>query len=261
MTHLTEEELIEHHYAGQAGDSGSKAYRIAQRHLDGCAECAAEIAKLADDMKEMRGLAYEELSAAYGESVWTRVAGKLSVLGMDGAPRRKVSWGLMLGWATACAVLVVAAFEIGRFVEHRQHPQTATVKPASPVERQVVVVVLGDHLDRTERLLVELKHADGEDADVVRPMRDEARSLLVANHVFLEDADKSGDTALAKALDHLDHLLNDVANAPGGLNAASIARLQEEMRADGLLFKVRVLRSRQEHRGMTARITAKGGAA
>jgi hypothetical protein len=212
-------------------------------------------------------LEYNELSLAYGESVWNRMAGKLPALAMDETPRRRgpwgLSWGLALGWATACAVLIVAAFEVGRVWEHRQHPQNAATvtKPAAPVERQVVVVVLGDHLDRTERLLVELKHADGEDADVVKPMREEARSLLVANHVFREDADKSGDEALTQALDHLDHLLADVANAPGGLNAASIGRLQKEMQSEGLLFKVRVLRSRPEHRGMTARIAARGGAA
>lgn len=256
MSHLNEEELIEHYYGGPE----TRAYRIAQRHMDGCAECAAESAKLADEMKELDGLQSDGLSAAYGESVWNRVAQRLPSLEMDETPRRRMSWGLMLGWAGACVVLIVAAFEIGRLWEHRQHPPNAVVvRPAAPVERQVVVVVLGDHLDRSERLLVELKHADGEDADVVRPMRDEARALLAANHVFLEDADKSGDAALTQALDHLGHLLSDVANAPAGLNAASIARLQKEMQAEGLLFKVRVLRSQSPHREMTARIAAKGG--
>lgn len=257
MSHLTDEELIEHYY----GDPGDKVSRIAQRHLDGCATCAAESAKLADDMKEMNGLEYDKLSIAYGESVWSKVVQRLPALAVEETPRRRVPWGLMLGWAAASGVLIVGAFEIGRIWEQRQHPQTALVKPAAPVQRQMVVVVLGDHLDRTERLLVELKHANGEDTDVVKPMREEARSLLVANRVFREDADKSGDTALTQALDRLDHLLSDVANAPGGLDAASIARLQEEMQADGLLFKVRVLRSRTPHAAMTARIALKGGTA
>ena len=265
MSHLSEEELIEHYYAGRdwagGGDPGGKNLRIAQRHLDGCAACAAESAKLADEMKEMDGLEYDKLSVAYGESVWDKVVKSLPALAMEEAPRRRVSWGLMLGWAAASAVLVVGAFEAGRLWENRQHPQSAQVKPQAPVQRQMVVVVLGDHLDRTERLLVELKHANGEDTDVVKPMRDEARSLLVANHMFREDADKSGDAALTQALDRLDQLLSDVANAPGGLDAASIARLQEEMQSEGLLFKVRVLRSRTPHAAMTARIALRGGAA
>lgn len=261
MRHLSDEERIEHYYAGHGGDAGGTAFRRAQRHLDGCAECAAESAKLADEMKSMDGLEYEDLSVAYGESVWNRVAARLPSLAREAAPRRGMRWGLMVGWAAASAVLIVGAFEIGRVWEHRQQPQNAMVKAGPAAERPVVVVVLGDHLDRTERLLVELKHADGEDPDVVKPMGEEARSLLVANHVFREDADKSGDTALTQALDHLDQLLNDVANAPEGLNAEAIARLQKEMQGEGLLFKVRVLRSRNPHREMTARIAAKGGAA
>jgi len=258
MTHLTEEELIEHFY----GEAGGKACRIAQRHLDGCAECAAKSAKLANDMKAMGKMDYQGLSEEYGQSVWSRVAEKLPALAIDEAPRRTMAWRQALGWAAACAVLVVAAFEVGRIWEHRQQPQKAAVmKPASPVERQVVVVVLGDHLDRTERLLVELKHANGEDAELVKPLGEEAQSLLVANRVFREDAVKSGDERLIQALDHLDQLLANVANAPGGLNATSIARLQNEMQVDGLLFKVRVLRSRTPHREMTARIATRGGAA
>jgi len=256
MKHLNAEEIVEHYFA----DPGERSFRVAQRHVNECVECSAESARLADDLNVMRGMDFEQLSADYGESVWRRVSGALPPQ-VKQAPSRRFKWGLALSYAAATAVLVLGAFQVGRMWEHRQHPQIAVAKPAAPVERQVVVVVLGDHLDRTERLLVELKHADGEDAEVVKPLRDEARSLLVANRVFREDADKGGDTALKEALDHLDHLLSDVANEPGGLNAASIARLQNEMQKDGLLFEVRVLRSRGPHRELTARVTAKGGTA
>jgi hypothetical protein len=261
MKHLSEEELVEHYFA----DPGSRAFRIAQRHVDACGECAAGSVGLAEDLNAVQGMDYEELSVEYGESVWSRVAVVLPPRPIAEAPLRTFSlsrgWGLGLSYAAACVVLVLTAFQIGRMWEHRQHPGNPVAKVPVPVQRQVVVVVLGDHLDRTERLLVELKHADAEDTEVVKPLREEARSLLAANRVFKEDADKSDDAALRKALDHLDHLLNNVANEPGGLNAMSIARLQNEMKADGLLFEVRVLRSRTPHRETTVRLAAKGGAA
>jgi hypothetical protein len=261
MNHLSEEELVEHYFA----DPGSKAFRIAQRHVDACGECAAGSARLADDLNAVQGMDIEELNAEYGESVWSRVRAALPP-GPEREARVRAftwtrGWGLGLGYAAACAVLVLTAFQIGRIWEHREHAKNHVAKVPGPVQRQVVVVVLGDHLDRTERLLVELKHADAGDAEVVKPLREEARSLLAANRVFKEDADKSDDTALRKALDHLDHLLKDVANEPGGLNAASIARLQDEMKADGLLFEVRVLRSRTPHRETAIRVPAKGGTA
>jgi hypothetical protein len=257
MKHLSEEEIVEHYFSdGASGVSGT-----ARRHLDECGECAAESARLADDMRAVRGMEFEGLSAVYGENVWNRLANKLPVRVVEKRSPRRFSWGLGLSYAAACAVLVLGAFQIGRMWEQRQHSRVTVARVPAAVNRPLVVVVLGDHLDRSERLLVELKHAGGEDAEVVKPLREEARGLLVANREFMEDADKGDDAALKEALDHLDHLLTDVANEPGGLNAASIARLQKQMKADGLLFEVRVLRSRSPHSETTVRIAAKGGTA
>lgn len=92
-------------------------------------------------------------------------------------------------------------------------------------------------------------------------MRDEARSLLAANRKCREEAEKTGDPDLTKALDRLEQLLTQLANQPGGLNAAAISKLQDEMNAEGLLFEVRVLRSRLPDRQASARTHLKGGAA
>jgi hypothetical protein len=91
------------------------------------------------------------------------------------------------------------------------------------------------------------------------PLRDEARSLLAANRKCRQEAEANGDPALTKALDHLNELLNGLANQPGGLNADAIAKLQAEMNKDGLLFEVRVLRSRIPNR--QAAVHLKGGIA
>jgi hypothetical protein len=129
------------------------------------------------------------------------------------------------------------------------------------VQQRVVVVVLSDHLDRSERLLVQLKHADADDTQLATPLRDEARSLLVANRKCRQEAENAGDPALTNVLDHLNQLLNGLANQPGGLNADAIARLQAQMNQDGLLFEVRVLRSRIPKHQAEANLHLKGGIA
>jgi hypothetical protein len=122
-----------------------------------------------------------------------------------------------------------------------------------------VVVVLSDHLDRSERLLVELKHADADSTEMVSPLRDEARSLLDANRICRQNVKQDDDPALTGALDHLDRLLAELANEPGGLNSATISRLQDEMNKDGLLFEVRVLRARIPHAQGAGADSSKGG--
>jgi hypothetical protein len=165
-----------------------------------------------------------------------------------------------LSLAAACALLVACAFYAGRVWEQKKQPPVANVQPKNPQTKQpIVVVVLDDHLDRSERFLVELKHADMDSAAMVSPMRDEARSLLAANRVARKDAAQADNPDLTTALDHLDRLLANAANEPGGLNAATIAKLQDEMNTDGVLFEVRVLRSRIAHRSGTGNIPSKGG--
>ncbi len=241
MNHLSEAELIAHAYA----EDDSNAV---QQHLMACAECAKAYSALGSDLADMKFADAPARDAAYGHRVWESLAGSLP------AYESRKSWfrgGLWpaLSYAAAGIAVVVCAFLGGRLWEHRhaqtvaqshvqQHEQTV----AEPTQR-VVVVVLSDHLDRSERLLVELKHADG--GNVASPLRDEARSLLPANRICRQNAKRDDDRALSTALDRLDHLLVELANQPEGLNSQTISRLQDEVNADGLLFEVRVLRSRQ----------------
>jgi hypothetical protein len=244
MKHLSEEELIEQYYSKGEGAAATR------QHLKACAECAEAYAALGSDLAEMEFAEPPARDASYGERVWESLSRSLPAY-----EARKRSWlrgglGMGLSYAAACALLVVGAFFAGRLWEQRQTQTTAAIHPqqtqqpvAQPQER-VVVVVLSDHLDRSERLLVELKHADADSAEMVSPLRDEARGLLAANRICRQNAEKIDDPALTTALDRLDHVLGELANQPGGLNSATIARLQEEMNANGLLFEVRVLRSR-----------------
>ncbi|HEY2858368.1 MAG TPA: hypothetical protein VGJ21_08125 [Terracidiphilus sp.] len=257
MKHLTEEELVEMYYGTDEGR--------ADVHLRECTECAAAFRVLESDLAAMRPLNVPERSPHYAEQMWSRVEGALPPHRTRQASTRRVAFWRTLAYAAGCAVLVAGAFYGGRVYEHQEHlkrvQERAAAHPATAVPK-VVVVVLGDHLDRSERLLVQLKHADAESPELVNPLRQEARELLAANHVFRDDAEKEGDAALTEALSRLDKLLTEVANQPGGgLDAASLDRIRTEMNAEGLLFEVRVLRSKNPHRTKTVRLVAKGGTA
>jgi hypothetical protein len=257
MKHLNEEELIEQYYKqGKAG---------ARRHLAACAECAEAFAALKSDLDAMQSAELPARDAAYGERVWRSIAPTLPAY-----EARQRSWlraGVWRGlsYASACAVLVAGAFIAGRAWEHKQVRTTAGAnpttiqQPAAPPRQRLVVVVLSDHLERSERLLVELKHADAGSEEMVTPLRDEARSLLAANRVCRQNAEKNDDPALAAALARLDHLLAELANPQGGLNAAALGRLQDEMNSGSLLFEVRVLRSRIPDQQLAANNRSNGG--
>jgi hypothetical protein len=252
MEHLNEEELIDHYY-GEDRDPGA-----ATRHMADCAECAGNYRALEADLSEVKDADLPVRDAAYGERVWRSIAGSLPE-----QPQPSPLWmrpGLWRGlvYAASLAVLLAAAFFAGRISDHTK-ARIAVVKPPAHSPQRVVVVVLSDHLDRSERLLVELKHADVRSSEMLMPLRDEARTLLPANRICEKEAESSDDPELEKALTSLDGVLTELANKPGGLNAEAIARLQDEMRSEGLLFEVRVLRSRIPAHGETRAAHSEGG--
>jgi hypothetical protein len=140
------------------------------------------------------------------------------------------------------------AFVAGRQWERKQTPSVAVA--ADPQARQrVVVVVLGDHLDRSERLLVELNHAGSNDMSAI-PLRGEARELLANNRLVRQSAIRAGDLNVEASLDRLERLLVELANQPDEPNEQDLNRLRHEMNTDGLLFDIRILRSRVGSRAL-----------
>ncbi len=251
MKHLTEEELVERYYGDDSPDLA--------RHLETCRECKTAYAALETDLRELPSIQPPARDDRYGEQVWRALSPTLAPWPQPRQLRRIHLWQVLTATA-ACAVLVAAAFHAGRIWEHRQ-PHPVVAKAPAPPPAKVVVVVLSDHLDRTERLLVELKHADANDAEMIPPLRDEARTLLDDNRRFQKNAENTGDPDLSAALDRLDQLLTQLAGRPGGLNAAALANLRHEMDTDGLLFEVRVLRSRLPDQPAKQNVHLKGGAA
>lgn len=242
MKHFNEEELIDYHY-GESVDSDAIAH-----HLRECPDCARGYAAIMRDLAEISAPATPVREGDYGQQVWDGIRGSLRAYParekkrwFQFAPQNQ--WKGFAAAAVACVVVIAAAFLAGRQWEHRnlQTPAVANNVTSELGKQRVVLVVLGDHLDRSERLLVELKHAE---PSTEGPIQAEARELLASNRLYRESVKQSGDPTLANALDHLERVLIEVSNEPAGLSQARLDELQKEMNTDGLLFEVRVLRSR-----------------
>ncbi len=239
MNHFNDEQLIDHYY----GESERPA--AISSHLRECGDCARAYAALVHDLSEIAPITPPARSADYGTQVWQSIRNSAAVYEPQKKQSRWLNFNLLkpLSFAAAALVLISAAFFAGRQWEHRKGQPPANVATAAnnnpPAKERVVILVLGDHLDRSERLLVQLRHGD-----TSAPMQAEARDLLSANRLYRESAAQAGDPALNAALDHLERVLVEIANQPDGLTPARLNELQQQMNTDGLLFEVRVLRTR-----------------
>jgi hypothetical protein len=124
--------------------------------------------------------------------------------------------------------------------------------PGKAVQTPVVVVVLADHLDRSEQFLVELKHADADDEVALGPMREEAKSLLVANRKVIQQPAAYDDPQMQATLSKLDHLLVKLAAGSGNFTPDDLDVLKQELNSNKLLFEIRVLRTTSQSSALTA---------
>jgi hypothetical protein len=167
-------------------------------------------------------------------------------------------------WALATAALVIAAFLTGRLVEHRTRtstagtmagaqavaaPAAANANAAANVRERVLLVAVGDHLERSQMVLVELANAHTRDALDISAERQSADELLASNRLYRQTAAQIGQTGVADLLDDLERVLVEVANGPSHVSMQELAAIQQRIEAQGILFKVKIIGSDIRERG------------
>lgn len=241
MKHLSEEQLTLQYF----GDGD----RESAEHLNGCAECSARFNDLKDLLDGVRAPEVPECSADYGTQVWNRIRAHLP----EREPKR-AWWSMTPRWAVAgaMAALLVAAFFLGRVTREPQmpvannNPNQGPVKPVSAEElrQRVLLVAVADHLDRSQMLLVELSHASGEGKVDISSERKRAEELAQSNRLYRQTAQQVGDKDVAQVLDQLERVLLDIGHQPPEVTDAELKQVQQQIEAQGILFNVRVIRSK-----------------
>ena len=240
MKHLNEEELIDLYY--------NEATTAAHVHLRACRECSTQYSELQRDLDSVKAAQASPRGAEYGERVWQALIPQLTAY-----PKKTARWRSWVQWksvalAASCAALLAIAFVGGRYWERHSNRTTAVVSPNPQATQRVLLVVLTDHLDRTERLLVALNHADSPDRAENDQLQSEARELLASNRLYRATANKAGDPAMAGTLDRVENVLAEVANDPN-LTAEDLERVRKDMNTEGILFDIRVLLARTPEQG------------
>jgi hypothetical protein len=150
-----------------------------------------------------------------------------------------------MAWGAAAALIVIAAFVAGQF---SSAPPGAVRTAASedPVRERLLLVDLGDHLDRTENALVEfVTGTDGRDVAVSRAR---VEDLVAANRLYRRTAIVAGDQGVADVLDELERVLIEIAGTAPEASTDDLDVMRRRIDTRGLLFKVRVMRDQLQDR-------------
>jgi anti-sigma factor RsiW len=236
MKHVTEEELFQYREGDQKGREAVAA------HLGECAECRGELARLEAVFAALDALPVPDPGEDYGARVWRRLAPRLPEKGPRWwqaffAPQR-------LAVAGALAVLLIVAFYLGRVSGPGTPVETVNVNQ-NQVRERVLVVAVGEHLGKSEMVLVELSNAQpasGQKLINIAAEQRRAENLVEENRLYRQTALEGGDKAMVSTLDELERVLLDVANSPDAVTPAQFESIQKRIAEHGILLKVRVVR-------------------
>jgi len=238
VRHLTEEELVLHHF----GDAERPA--AVEAHLEECAACRAALAAVRADLGAMSAPEPPERGPDYGAEVWARLQPRLAA---EPRPASIEEMRTMARprprWRQAWAPLALAASLVLAFLLGRHWPQAVPPPAVSAAARErILLVAVGDHLERSEMLLLELVNAGAEGKPVdISTEQQWAEELVGANRLYRQTVARSGDQGVASVLDELERLLVEIAHRPSSLKPAELDEFRQRIESRGLLFRVRVI--------------------
>lgn len=231
MNHLSEEQIVLHCY-GDAEDTS-----VVVQHLEQCAECRGRFERVEELLRQIEPIEAPEPAAVFEEKMWLRIRDRLP---RKGSGFQQWIFGPVGRWAigAVAVLLIVGGFVAGRFWPHAPDKVVERIPVADP--QKVVLVAVGDHLERSQMLLVEIMNAD---PDTLGDEQKQARDLLDSNYLYQASAQRTGDPQVARLLDELGRVLTEIANSPSQMSASDLRQIRGQIQSNGLLFKVRVVGS------------------
>ena len=241
MNHLSDDELILHSY----GEIGEADRARVDAHLGACGECQQAKEKLVRVMAMIDSATPVEAPLGFERTAWARLEPELDR--RSRSTWRTLFWFPQWALGAGVAALIVAAFVAGRVSGGDTFaPAPGAIAAVEP--ERVLRSEVGDHLDRTQMMLVELANAETDGADVLAGEQERAVDLVAANRLIRQSALQSGDAQIVDILEDLERVLLEVANAPADATSNDLTDLQSRITREDLLFRLRVIASEMRQR-------------
>ena len=240
-THLTQEEFVLTYY----GEPELGADR--REHLAQCQTCIAELAGLAAVLDRVTPVEVPEPGDDYEARVWDRLRWRLR--GEKKRDRFKWLKSALIAATVALAFLAGLLWSPKGDDTTQMATATTTSTSAAVASREsaradrILLVVVGEHFDQSERVLVELTNLTPDGKTDITAERERAEELLASNRLYRRTALDRGEEDVATLLDELEPVLMQIAHAPSQVSEEELRGMQKRVETKGLVFKLRVVRA------------------
>jgi len=228
-----EQQLISYYY-GDAGDAAAVERLLASD--PSARQLLEELSALLDQVKPSEP---PERGEDYPRRVWQKVQWRLE-------PQLRFRWWEFLTLRQVVPAVLLAAFIIGAFLVGRYAggPESSPAAGISErARRQILLVAVADHLERSQLVLVELLNTPLQESVGMSTARPQVGDLLTDTRLYRTSAADSGNVLIADVLEELERVLIELRHGPEQMSPRDIERLRRSLDEQGTLFKIRVLNS------------------
>ena len=256
--HLSDEDLLLDYYGD---DEGARRPDI-REHLAACAECRALDRELRGVLALVDSEPLPDAPVGFEREMWARIEPHIvgAACRRPTAVRLKpdtTSWRFEFPrWALAAsaAALAMASFWLGRVWDHAP-AQSVAVRDPQVVSERMLRNEVEEHLERTQRVLLELANADDSAPVVLAGNRERAADLVAAGRLYRRSVEDIGDAETRDLLEAVERVLVEIANGPEGESSNDLSEVRARISDQDLIFRLRLMTAEMRAREERARPT------
>jgi hypothetical protein len=249
VRHVTDGDLLLDYY----GEATADERAVLREHLQACAECRAFDRELRAVLALVDTEPVAEAPAGFEREMWARLepylVGAVSTRPTDvGAgfsrPETRSLWRFEFPrWAFAAgtAALAVASFALGRVWDAPSPPSVASVAETQSVSERMLRSEVEEHLERSQRVLVELANADDAAPVMLASDRERAADLVAAGRLYRRSVEQIGDTETRDLLEDVERVLVEIANGPAAETSNDLSEVRARISDQDLIFRLRLM--------------------
>ena len=247
--HVTDEELLLDYYGESA--SHDRAHR--QAHIDSCERCRALDRELRAVLALVDQAPTMEAPPGFGREMWARIEPQIT----SRTRSHRWSWFSVprLALAGGMAALLLGAFSLGRVWDTPLSVTPASIVDLRELQERLLQAEVEDHLERSQRVLVDLVNADEVTLDAVAADRERAADLVAAGRLYRRSVEATGDVDTRELLEDVERVLVDVANGPSDGSSKDLTDVRSCIGEQDLILRLRLAASEMRDRERRARPT------
>jgi hypothetical protein len=260
VRHLSDEDLLLDYY-GEAEDARPDI----RQHLASCAECRALDRELRGVLALVDNEPLPDAPVGFEREMWARLEPHIarSAFRQSGEVRLEPDTTYRAFWrfefprwalAASAAALAVASFWLGRVWDPAPAP-VASVNGGQAVGERMLRNEVEEHLERTQRVLLELANADDSAPVALAGNREHAADLVAAGRLYRRSVEDIGDAETRDLLEAVERVLVEIANGPEIESSNDLSEVRARISDLDLIFRLRLMTAEMRAREERARPT------